>query len=124
MSKLSLSIIKCMSGLSYEENGSLSADFLFPEDFLGFSGHFPGKPVLPGICKIQAAVLMLREAKKTDFSLKGIVHAKFFSPVSCNGKVHFDIKEEDISNGELLVRVKVTGRDGKIADLHLKLSSS
>lgn len=29
-----------------------SADFLFPADFIGFQGHFPGNPILPAIVQL------------------------------------------------------------------------
>ncbi len=37
-----------------------SADFLFPADFAGFQGHFPGNPILPAIVQL-AAVRFLAE---------------------------------------------------------------
>jgi 3-hydroxymyristoyl/3-hydroxydecanoyl-(acyl carrier protein) dehydratase len=53
----------------------LEATFLFRPDFIGFSGHFPGNPVLPGIVQIMAAAytagfgapLPLRQVKRCKF---------------------------------------------------------
>jgi 3-hydroxyacyl-[acyl-carrier-protein] dehydratase len=124
MSKLVRSIKECMSNLSSNRNGLLSADFTFAEDFLGFKGHFPGKPILPGVCKIQAAMLMLKESRKKNFVLKEIMLAKFFSPVLCNERISFSIKEEEGPNEEILVKVEVTGKGKKIAELHLRIAQA
>ncbi|MTD26908.1 hypothetical protein [Erwinia sorbitola] len=33
----------------------ITADFYFPAEFIGFQGHFPGNPILPGIVQIMLA---------------------------------------------------------------------
>lgn len=43
-----------MSDITEKDSNNVSARFLFPEEFIGFQGHFPEKAVLPGFCKIQA----------------------------------------------------------------------
>ena len=58
----------------------LTASFLFPEDFIGFQGHFPGNKILPGVCQIQCVISMLEKWKKKNIVLREIVLAKFFSP--------------------------------------------
>jgi 3-hydroxymyristoyl/3-hydroxydecanoyl-(acyl carrier protein) dehydratase len=58
MSKLTREICACMSHLNTDAE-SLTARFCFPEDFIGFKGHFPNHPVVPGVCKIQAILCML-----------------------------------------------------------------
>ena len=122
MSKLVRSIKESMSNLTQNSEGSLTADFTFSKGFLGFNGHFPNKPIVPGVCKIQAAMLMFEEAKKKSFTLKEIVLAKFFSPVSCDEKVTFTIKEEPGIGEEILAKI-VVGNEKKIAELHLRIES-
>ena len=56
---------------------SPAADFLFPEDFTGFSGHFRGQPVLPGVCLIEAATVMLEAWHSQDIVVHQVTGAKF-----------------------------------------------
>ena len=113
----------CMSDLQSTPDGSaLSADFTFPADFLGFKGHFPGRPILPGVCEIQAVLLMLEESKKKNVLLKEIVQLKFFAPVACGEKISFKLEEKLELNGEFSVKAMVTGKDKKIAEIHLRVS--
>lgn len=61
MSRLRDEIKSSMSEL--RDNGKeITAHFCFSQEFIGFKGHFPGRPVLPGVCKIQAILCMLEEA--------------------------------------------------------------
>jgi 3-hydroxyacyl-[acyl-carrier-protein] dehydratase len=122
MGKLMRSIKGCMSDLKFGQDNILRADFIFPADFLGFKGHFPGKPILPGVCKIQAVLLMLEESKQKDVLLKEIVQAKFFSPVSCNEKITFNLEEKLEPQEDVSVKALVTGKDKKIAEIHLKVT--
>ena len=122
MGKLMCSIRECMSDLRSENDNILSANFIFPDDFLGFEGHFPGKPVLPGVCKIQAVLLMLRESKNKNVLLKEIVQAKFFSPVLCNEEITFNLEEKPELREDISVKAMVTGKDKKIAEMHLRVS--
>jgi len=120
MSQLMRAIKCCMSDLKSSPDNTLSANFIFPVDFLGFKGHFPRKPVLPGVCQIQAVLLMLEESKKKSVLLKEIVQVKFFSPVSCDEKITFKLEERLELNGEVSVKAAVASKDKRIAEMHLR----
>ncbi len=55
------------------------AEFIFRDDFIGFSGHFPEKPVLPGIAQIMAAQVTVDA--NPSLSLAHIKRCKFLRPV-------------------------------------------
>jgi 3-hydroxyacyl-[acyl-carrier-protein] dehydratase len=78
-----------MSDLADAGGGGLTARFLFPPEFIGFRGHFPARPVLPAVCKIQAAVAMLEASKGRSVRLDEIVLAKFAAPITCDEEVEF-----------------------------------
>jgi 3-hydroxyacyl-[acyl-carrier-protein] dehydratase len=122
MSKLRQEIKACMSKLDKADNFKLSARFCFPENFIGFKGHFPNNPILPGVCKIQAAILMLEEARHKNIRLKEILLAKFFAPVSFNQEVVFNLEEQPENSLESQVKVKVSCLGKKVAELHLRVS--
>ena len=122
MSKLKNEIKACMRDLHKEGPDILIARFCFPKDFLGFKGHFPAKPILPGVCKIQAAVLMLEEIKRKPVRLKEIILAKFFAPVSFSEEIIFSLKESSNYDCEEDIDVLVNSNSTKIAQLRLKVA--
>lgn len=121
MSKLTRAIKPCMSDLKLNRDNTLTASFVFPTDFLGFKGHFPGKPILPGVCEIQAALLMLEEFKNKAVLLKEIVQVKFFLPLSCNEKINFALEEKLEPNGEVSLKVQVSKEKERAAEMHLRV---
>ena len=122
MNRLMQEIKQCMSDLAETKKGEVTARFLFPADFIGFQGHFPGKPVLPGVCKIQAVIVMLQALEKKDIRLKEVVSAKFLSPVSHGEELVFNYRKQMKSNNEALVKASVTSGDKKVAELQLRVS--
>jgi 3-hydroxyacyl-[acyl-carrier-protein] dehydratase len=122
MNTLVQEIKQCMFDLSGTAEGEVTASFIFSPEFTGFQGHFPGRPVLPGVCMIQAVVVMLQIREKTKIRLKEIVLAKFFSSVSCGEKLVIDCRERMKKGNEILVKAVVSSDNKKIAELKLKLS--
>lgn len=120
MSKLRKEIKLYM--LKLRDDGSvLTAHFCFAPEFIGFKGHFPGKPVLPGVCKIQAVLCMLEAATKKVPKLKEIVSAKFFAPVTCNEEIVFAVRKAPGDNEDSRVSALVTHGDKKISEIQLKI---
>ena len=124
MSIIFQEIEKCMSNLTSDSDGKITARFAFFPEFIGFKGHFPNRPVLPGVCSIQAVTAIFKAFKKEEVRLREIVSAKFFTPVSPNQELFFECRSTKEENDQLLVKVLVISGDGKkIAELQLKLSS-
>ena len=109
-----------MSGLRDDGKG-LTAHFCFSKEFSGFKGHFPGKPVLPGVCKIQAILCMLEEATHQTPSLKEVVSVKFFTPVTCNEEIVCSVRRVSEGSQEMRISSLVTKKDKKIAEIQLKV---
>lgn len=54
--------------------------FVFPPDFPGFDGHFPGNPIVPGIVQIMAAARTA--ALGADARVREVRRCKFLRPVA------------------------------------------
>ena len=120
MSRLRKEIKSSMTEL--RDNGQeLTAHFCFSQEFIGFKGHFPGKPVLPGVCKIQAVLCMLEESTRKMPQLKEIISAKFFNPVTCNEEVVCTVRQESEGSEETRVLALITNGDKKISEIKLKV---
>ena len=122
MSKLRQEIKSSMQAIEQVSDLKTSARFIFSKKFIGFKGHFPAKPILPGVCKIQAALLILEERKHKQIRLVEIILAKFFSPVTFNQELIFNLEEHPKNNSESTVNVKINCADLKIAELQLKIN--
>lgn len=123
MSIIFQEIEKCMSGLTQDSDGKITARFIFPPEFIGFKGHFPNRPILPGVCMIQAATAIFKVLRKRETRLREIVSAKFFTPVSANQELFFECQNTKEESDQSLIKVSVISVDGKkIAELQLKLS--
>ncbi|MCK5844286.1 MAG: hypothetical protein KAG97_06230, partial [Victivallales bacterium] len=55
--------------------------------FIGFQGHFPGNPILPGICQVEMALAALEKAMERKVSLKTLTRGKYLNMVKPNETV-------------------------------------
>ena len=113
-------IRKCLQKVAETEAG-VWGRFEFPENFIGFAGHFPDNPVLPGICKIKAGLIMLEQFYDAPVIIQEITRAKFFAPVSVGQPLNFRCREISAEGHRRVVTINVTTRaEKKIAYLQLK----
>lgn len=122
MTRLIKEIKECMFDLNEINKEEVCAHFIFPPEFIGFKGHFPNNPILPGVCSIQATMVIIRVWKKKDVSLKEIVLAKFFKSVSCQDELIFKCHEDIKNSNESLLKATITSMGEKIAHLQLKVN--
>lgn len=55
--------------------------YSFDRDFKGFSGHFPGYPILPAVLQLFLAQLLIEKQKGYKVRVTRIVKAKFLSEI-------------------------------------------
>ena len=122
MSELARQIRECMSGLTRAEEGKLRARFVFPAGFVGFQGHFPGRPVLPAVCEIQAALEMVAAWNGRRIRLDEIVLAKFASPVTCDEEVDCLCSVTMEDSQRAVVRANVTREGENVAKFRLRVT--
>lgn len=80
MSRLLREVLSCATGPARtDENGFRTMEFIFPSTFVGFDGHFPDRPILPGIVQVLAGMLTAGEG---NMALHKVVKAKFSRVVS------------------------------------------
>ncbi len=89
---------------------SVAGEFCFPASFSGFNGHFPEQPVLPGVCLIQAVLVLAESLHSAPPVLKEVVSAKFFAVVRPGDKIQINCTLE---NGTL--KALVSGEAGRVA---------
>jgi len=88
-----------------------------PADGAYFEGHFPGRPILPGVAELVLVVEALERATNAPLSLAGIAfvrlrqivlpgeHLELSARTLASGNLRFDLKRAGalVANGELLL---------------------
>lgn len=103
---------------AYKEGDGFDAEFSLNGEFSGFEGHFPGNPVLPGICLITACLVAAGEALGANFKMSRLKSAKFFSPVAPGDRVA--IKASFIfGEAENMLKAQLSCQERRVAQIIL-----
>lgn len=90
-------------------------DWQVPADHPAFAGHFPGRPIVPGVVLLDRAILFAEQWLGRPVGHWQVGNAKFFSPVGpdqiltfslqarASGSIAFSVRaaERDIASGSL-----------------------
>jgi 3-hydroxymyristoyl/3-hydroxydecanoyl-(acyl carrier protein) dehydratase len=96
------------------------AHFVFSEGLDLFAGHFPQRPVLPGILEIEMARVTCERALGTRLDVVSVTKAKFLKEVSPGSRI--DVSAALVHDG-VIVKARVHERVGedRVSDLRLVL---
>lgn len=97
---------------------AVDATLVVPRDHPAFEGHFPGRPILPGVCLLAEAMASLEVATATAARDWRLENAKFTSPVEPGaalaiahrgeeaGRVRFEVRADErlVASGVLARR--------------------
>ena len=95
----------------------MNASIAIPADGAWFEGHFPGRPILPGVAVLALVLDTLARESRNPVSLRGIVFTRLRQLVLPgdrlelatrelgNGHTRFDLRREGalVANGELIL---------------------
>ena len=98
MSRLEKEIHTLLDNTFEIDETGVTADVIFDTRFIGFSGHFPDTPVLPGVVMIQLMIMMCERAVGQSLRLADIREAKFTEPVLPEEKITVSLTPPEESN--------------------------
>lgn len=79
-----------------------------PADHPAFAGHFPGRPIVPGVVLLDRAILFADQLLGQSGQLWQIGNAKFFSPVGPGEALIFALEHK--ASGAIAFTVRAAER--------------
>lgn len=110
-----------VNGPLRKAEGAATLEFRFPPDDPTFAGHFPTRPVLPGVFQLEIVRFAAELVLNCSLAVREIKKAKFLRPIAPNEFVRVEL---NLSEGDGLIQIRarlVTG--GRLAgEANLQLS--
>lgn len=85
-----------------EDHSSVAAQLYFSDDFVGFDGHFPGDPLLPGVIIMKTGLLISELTLGNRLCVKKIKHAKFAKSVYPKQEVNLNVNFKEYNDSILI----------------------
>jgi 3-hydroxyacyl-[acyl-carrier-protein] dehydratase len=89
-----------INDLQFDENNTITANIHINKEHMIFKGHFPGQPVLPGVCLTNIITDVISASKEEKYFLKSADYIKFINVV--DPSIHSD----------LIAKIKLDEKDG------------
>ena len=119
MDKLIDAIKKSSLGPSEKDDSSgIRNDFCFDNSFIGFSGHFPGYPILPAVAQLLVAQLVIEDQMEHKIQVTSIEKAKFLSEVKPNEKITVECIDNP-KDGNPRSKVRITSGDRPVSSFNI-----
>ncbi|MCK5803220.1 MAG: hypothetical protein KAI66_10325, partial [Lentisphaeria bacterium] len=71
----------CVPAPSGESGWDFAWSFCLPPDFVGFAGHFPGRPILPAFLQVVVSRMLVEKHVGRILETHRITRSKFTEPV-------------------------------------------
>lgn len=111
------------AGPQINADGSAHFEFCFPADDPTFAGHFPHRPLLPGVFQLEIVRSAAEAVLAQPLFVREIVKAKFLRPIIPTEIVRVELKlTEKPDTIQARASFSVTGQPAGEAILHLARS--
>jgi len=108
MNKMKQEIAAYAQGATERLNeNTVKKNYCFIEDFIGFSGHFPGYPILPAFVEMLIALILVEELNGGGLKLATVKNAKFYIPVRPNQEIAVECCKKPSGHLGCEVRMKI-----------------
>ena len=82
----------CLSGPQPQSDGVTLFEFRFPATDPTFAGHFPTRPLLPGIFQLEIARFAAEQTLQQPLRVREIPKAKFLRPIIPDETMRVELK--------------------------------
>ena len=100
-----------MADIRRTEEGQYVCSMAFDPSFRGFEGHFPGNPIVPGVCLIEAGRVFAEEVLKRELTTRSVTQCRFRRPIFAGERAELKIKleEEEKNLWKIQADIRVDG---------------
>jgi len=85
-----------------------------------FAGHFPGRPLVPGVLLIEAVRCAMERVHGRAFGIEAVPDARFLLPLLPGERVVIEIAVTAVAGG-FRCRAELSGAPGRLAEFELML---
>ena len=103
------------------EPGTFIRSYCFAPDFIGFSGHFPGYPILPAFIQVLAVLTMAEETKGRGLQVLTLEKAKFQKEIFPGQEIEIKYREM-IARGKKKIEATLTVGENRAASFLLTIT--
>ena len=122
MNKLKNEVIKSAIGeLENIDSDSVRKQYRFDKNFVGFSGHFPGYPLLPAFVQIMLGIVLLETQKGFPIELNTVSNAKFLLQIRPEQELTVECRD-CTPGGKMGSDIKIFNSDGLAASFRVVFS--
>lgn len=121
MRRVKAEIAGCMTGLTRADR-SLTAHFLFPEEFIGFQGHFPGQKILPGVCQVDCVLVVIERGEAVTATLREVLLAKYTAPVLPGEELVCTVQRVAEEDGATVFKAQLSTREKRVTEMKLRVA--
>jgi 3-hydroxymyristoyl/3-hydroxydecanoyl-(acyl carrier protein) dehydratase len=87
------------SGPTPQADGASAFEFNFPASDPVFAGHFPHRPILPGIFQLEIVRLAAELTQNKKFTVREIAKAKFQRPIDPGEVLKLNLNLAEVDGG-------------------------
>jgi 3-hydroxyacyl-[acyl-carrier-protein] dehydratase len=109
------------SGPQLQADGANLFEFNFSADDPMFAGHFPGRPILPGVFQLEIVRMTTEWIQNRPLAIREISKAKFQRPILPGETIRVNLKLSE-ENGLVLARADFSCGGQPAGEAFLKLS--
>ncbi|TRZ93166.1 3-hydroxyacyl-ACP dehydratase [bacterium] len=84
-----------LTPLEHTDDGAVACDYRFDEGFPGFSGHFPGYPIVPAIVQIMTARALIEDCHGAPLRLLAVEGAKFMMQLRPGEEIRVTCRQKE-----------------------------
>jgi len=92
----------------------------FDPDFAGFEGHFPGNPIVPGVCLIELSRVLAEQAAGRELTLREISLCKFRRPILAGMTADCKLLLRPLNDSTFLIQTEIKTEGGSAGQMRLK----
>ncbi|MBO4648526.1 MAG: hypothetical protein J5806_10265 [Lentisphaeria bacterium] len=92
----------------------------FDADFAGFEGHFPGNPIVPGVCLIELSRVLAEQAAGHDLLLEEITLCKFRRPIMAGMTADCKLLLRPLADSAFMIQTEIKTEGSPAGQMRLK----